>query len=76
LAEGVHARCRTKEETAAQGSTPDAANVTDLAAMLASRWKGAAGTSGAEELRPGQLRRFKLLAVDAANRRIDVELAE
>ena len=76
LAEGVHARCRTKEETAAQGSAPDAANVTDLAAMLASRWKGAAGTSGAEELRPGQLRRFKLLAVDAANRRIDVELAE
>jgi hypothetical protein len=44
--------------------------------MLASRWKGAAGTSGVEGLRPGQLRRFKISAVDAANCRIDLELAE
>jgi small subunit ribosomal protein S1 len=76
LAEGVHARCRTKEETAAQGTTQDSSDVTDLAAMLASRWKGAAGTSGVEGLRPGQLRRFKISAVDAANCRIDLELAE
>ncbi|MGO9242296.1 MAG: S1 RNA-binding domain-containing protein [Bryobacteraceae bacterium] len=76
LAEGVHARCRMKEEAVAQGSQQDASNVTDLAAMLASRWKGAAGSSGVEVVRPGQLRRFRIVAVDAANRRVEVEFAE
>ncbi|HWT84044.1 MAG TPA: S1 RNA-binding domain-containing protein, partial [Candidatus Methylomirabilis sp.] len=76
LAEGVHGRCRTKEETPAQGAVQDASDVMDLAAMLASRWKGGASASGGEGLRPGQLRRFKITAVDAANRRIDLELAE
>jgi small subunit ribosomal protein S1 len=76
LAESVQGRCRIKEEAAAQGSSQDASDVTDLAAMLASRWKGAAGASGVELIRPGQLRRFQITVVDAANRRIDVELAE
>ncbi len=76
LAEGVHARCRMKEEAAAQGSHEDASDVTDLAAMLASRWKGAGGSGGVEVVRPGQLRRFRIVAVDAANRRIEVEFAE
>jgi len=76
LAEGVHARCRMKEEAAAPGSHEDASDVTDLAAMLASRWKGAGGSSGVEAVRPGQLRRFRIVAVDAANRRVEVEFAE
>lgn len=80
IGEGVHARCKTREESeSAQGASAGAADVDDLAAMLASRWKGggsSASGSGKEGLRAGQIRRFKITAMDTEHRRIDVELAE
>jgi len=80
LGEGVHARCRTKEETSAtEADSSPAANVDDLAAMLASRWKGGASSgSGSQKdgLRVGQIRRFKITVMDGANRRIEVEQAD
>jgi small subunit ribosomal protein S1 len=76
LAEGVHTRCKTKEESASQAATQQASDVTDLAAMLASRWKGGAGNSAPEGIKPGQIRSFKITAIDAPNKRIDIEIAE
>jgi len=79
LGEGVHARCKLKDEAAGTASSsPAAADVDDLAALLASRWKGGAGSGGAskEVLRSGQFRRFKVTALDSEHRRIDVELAD
>jgi len=80
LGEGVHARCKGKEEAAtSESSAAAASNVDDLAAMLASRWKGGAGSSSPaskDTLRVGQIRRFKITSMEAGNRRIEVELAD
>jgi small subunit ribosomal protein S1 len=76
LAEGVHTRCKLKEESGAQAAAQQASDVTDLAAMLASRWKGGAGSSAPEGIKPGQIRSFKITAIDAPNKRIDIELSE
>jgi len=76
LAEGVHSRCKTKEESTSQATAQQASDVTDLAAMLASRWKGGGSSSAAEGIKPGQIRSFRITAIDAPNKRIDIELAE
>ncbi|MBI5283312.1 MAG: S1 RNA-binding domain-containing protein [Candidatus Solibacter usitatus] len=80
LGEGVHARCKTREESSAAAESAAAkADVDDLAALLASRWKGGASagaSSGKEGLRTGQIRRFKITVMDAEHRRIEVESAD
>lgn len=77
LAEGVHARCRNKEEAAAAEAAEGGSDVTDLAAMLASRWKSGRGSGASDKgLKVGQVRRFKISAMDAATRRIEVESAD
>jgi small subunit ribosomal protein S1 len=76
LAEGVHSRCKTKEEPSAQAAVPQASDVQDLAAMLSSRWKGGTGPSAPEGIKPGQIRSFKITAIDVPNKRIDIEIAE
>lgn len=78
VAEGVTARCKTREESAASsGGAAPAADVQDLAALLASKWKSGGGAEGSgKELRQGQIRKFRITAMDAANRRVEVELAE
>lgn len=78
VAEGVSARCKTKEESsAAGGSQVAAADVNDLAAMLASKWKSGGGSeSSGKGLKPGQIRKFRIISLDADNRRVEVELAE
>ena len=76
LAEGVHSRCKIKEEPSAQATAAQASDVSDLAAMLSSRWKGGAGASAPEGIKAGQIRSFKITAIDAPNKRIDIEIAE
>ncbi|MDX2151341.1 MAG: 30S ribosomal protein S1 [Bryobacteraceae bacterium] len=85
LGEGVHAWCRygeTPKEAAPAGKEGPKASVGDLSAMLAARWKGAgsgstaAGGGATEGLRPGQIRNFRITAIDPANKRIDLELGE
>lgn len=77
LAEGVHARCRAKEEAAAAPKDEAAADVTDLAALLSARWKSGSGSQGGKDaVRPGQIRKFKITSMDPASRRIEVEFAE
>jgi small subunit ribosomal protein S1 len=45
--------------------------------MLSARWKGAAQAPDAkpQPLEPGQVRSFKIVKLDAASKRIEVELA-
>jgi small subunit ribosomal protein S1 len=76
LAEGVHAKCRLKEEQASQ-SQAAGADVSDLAALLSSRWKGGgASDSGKNTVKPGQLRRFRITGVDPGARKIELEIAD
>ena len=79
LGEGVHARCKGKEDVGGGHAAQAASNVDDLAAMLASRWKSGAGSGGGsskDNVRVGQIRRFKITAMETAHRRIEVELAD
>ncbi len=78
LGEGVHARCKLKEEAKTSGEQVKGKDVDDLAALLASKWKGGgpSASSGKETLKAGQFRKFRIVGSDAANRKIDVELAD
>lgn len=78
VAEGVTARCKTKEESGgASASQAAAADVNDLAALLASKWKSGGGGEGSDKgMKPGQIRKFRITSLDAASRRVEVELAE
>ena len=79
LGEGIRARCKIKG-TAAASEAPKAAAKADLSlltSMLQARWKGNAPAPSAAPapLRPGQIRGFKIMKLDAASKSIDVELA-
>lgn len=78
ISEGVHARCRLKEAApGGEKARAAAADVDDLAALLAAKWKGSGGSEGDRKtLRTGQLRRFRIVALDAEHRRIEVEVAD
>ncbi len=77
VADRVWADCRpvgsTKEATApAVGS----ADLSVLTAMLAAKWKqGRAPTPAIEPLRAGQVRSFRIVSMDAAGKRIELEPA-
>lgn len=77
LGEGVIAQIRAKAvavpvETAVSEAKPD---LTSLTSMLQSRWKGQdkSAAKGDESLRAGQVRTFKIVTLDAAAKKIEVE---
>jgi small subunit ribosomal protein S1 len=78
LGEGVYATCRlgggpAAEEEAATSSKVDLSSMTS---MLAAKWKsGEGGGSKNEGPRAGQVRSFRLVKLDAAAKKIEVELA-
>jgi small subunit ribosomal protein S1 len=81
LGEGLVAPCalpkeqKTKDQPEAGSARTD---VSALSAMLAARWKqGAAVATGSagEPVRGGQVRTFRITALDAASKRIEIELA-
>jgi small subunit ribosomal protein S1 len=79
LGEGVHAVCRTGgEETAEEEKSAVAgADVSSLSSMLAAKWKSGGGGGGArqgESARSGQVRSFRISKLDAATKRIELEL--
>jgi small subunit ribosomal protein S1 len=81
LAEGVHARCKFREEAPAPPppAAPSSGDVQDLAELLTKRWKMGASSPTAEKksgVKPGQIRSFRIVGVDAEAKRIDVELAD
>ncbi len=79
LAEGVHGMCRLAP--ARKGQEPAQASSADIGssiAALAAKWKaGAVAASDPHQgLQTGQIRRFRISAIDPAQKRIDVELAD
>ncbi|MBY0508198.1 MAG: 30S ribosomal protein S1 [Bryobacteraceae bacterium] len=79
LGEGVFAQCRWASKKAASPeaakSGGSSADVSSLSAMLAQRWKqGAGGPAADDSPRAGQVRSFRITALDPAAKKIDVEL--
>jgi len=81
LGEGIQANCRistpAKTPTA---STPAPAklDLSSLSSQLSARWKGASTSSNdsaREEVREGQLCRFRITRLDPATKKIELELA-
>jgi small subunit ribosomal protein S1 len=80
LGEGIHATCRiaaaaaTKEEPKSEAQKLD---MSSLGAMLNARWKGGPVSSETkpEPARAGQIRSFRIVKLDAASKKIEVELA-
>jgi small subunit ribosomal protein S1 len=81
LGDGVFAECRlATEQVPEEDSAPAAAkaDLSSLTAMLSAKWKQGAGpvsTGGREPARSGQIRSFRILSLDAAKKKIEVELA-
>src|SRR5271155_1363172 len=85
LGEGIQARCRMDAagagtEKSAQGK-PDASSskpdLSSLGSMLQARWKGGAppGEAKPEAVHAGQIRKFRIVKVDLATKKIELELA-
>jgi len=81
LGEGVFAECRLPERAEEAPAVPQpagAADLSSLTAMLSAKWKQ--GSSPAKSDRPeavkaGQIRTFRILKLDQAGKKIEVELA-
>jgi len=81
LGEGVFAHCRFPDDTNETPVAPEpapAADLSSLTAMLSAKWKQ--GGSSAKSTRPegaraGQIRSFRIVKLDQANKKIEVELA-
>jgi len=80
LGEGVFATCQLPKVTAAPVAEPvreKSADLSSMTAMLASKWKQGGGTptERKEAIGPGEIRSFRIVELDAAKKRIAVELA-
>ena len=78
LGEGIRATCSASGDTAAAPKMqPEAkADLSSLSSMLKARWKGntPAASAQPEPLQVGQIRSFKIVKLDAENKKIEVEL--
>ena len=78
LAEGVRATCRLKESAPQQEekSSGGAVDLSSLTAALSARWKGQTKAASAkqEPVQAGQVRSFRVTAVDREAKRVEVEL--
>jgi len=81
LGEGIHAYCNlaATESTSAPADAPAKADLSALSSMLAAKWKhgqaGGLSTGKREPARSGQIRSFRILKLDPAQKRIELELA-
>lgn len=85
LGEGIHAACRAgKEKSVAESkeqisapASPAKADLSSLGSMLQARWKSGPTASEAkpEPVRAGQIRKFRIVKLDPAAKKIEVELA-
>ncbi len=81
LGDGVIASCRLPAATKAQElpcETAPKANLTELTAMLAAKWKQGRGPASAsakgESARTGQVRSFRIAQLDASSKSIELEM--
>ncbi|MGD0499894.1 MAG: 30S ribosomal protein S1 [Bryobacteraceae bacterium] len=82
LGEGVHAACRmdapadTPEKAAPEeAAAPETAGLSVMTSMLKARWKGAAGGARRDSAHSGQVRSFRIVKLDPAAKKIELELA-
>jgi small subunit ribosomal protein S1 len=78
LGEGIRAACITKADAAAAGEkkAPEKADLSALTERLQARWKsGGAASPKAEPLKAGQVRSFRIVAIDPEKKAIQVEMA-
>jgi small subunit ribosomal protein S1 len=77
LGEGVHATCRLVEATQEDDKPAEGRiDLSSLSSMLQARWKGGEGGGGkSESARSGQIRSFRISKLDAASKKIELELA-
>ncbi|MGA9557504.1 MAG: 30S ribosomal protein S1, partial [Terriglobales bacterium] len=83
--EGIQAQCRipregseggAKKEAATSAASPSKPDLSSLGSMLQARWKSGAAASETkpEGLRTGQVREFRIAKVDAAAKKVELEL--
>jgi len=77
LGEGIHATCKV---TAAPPAIPEPAkeskaDLSSLSSMLQQRWKSGGESPKAEPVRAGQVRSFRIVHLDKAAKKIQVEFA-
>ncbi len=77
LGEGVFASCSIPAEAPAEEPTSGGLDLSSLTSMLNAKWKGAATKSSAksEAVKAGQIRSFKIVALDPTSKKIDLDLA-
>jgi small subunit ribosomal protein S1 len=80
LGEGIQAVCKLSAETLEKEEKPadPKTDLSSLTSMLEARWKGGQATGGAprrEPVRAGQIRSFRIVKLDAAGKKIELELA-
>ena len=78
LGDGIRANCRLAAVAASpEAKSSSAADLSTLTSMLQARWKGgpAASAKLAEPLAKGQIRSFRIVKLDRATEKIELELA-
>jgi len=83
LGEGVQAACRMDAPSATEKTVPAKPtssakpDLSSLGSMLQARWKGSAPAEGAkpEPVRSGQIRKFRIVKLDPAAKKIELDLA-
>jgi small subunit ribosomal protein S1 len=77
LGEGIQATCKLRAESEREEkAAPASADLSSLSSMLQAKWKGGAGgTAKSEPARAGQIRTFRIVKLDAAGKKIELEMA-
>ncbi len=79
LGEGIRANCRTAATVSSGPQNPSggAVDLSALTSMLQARWKGGTTPTGKqpEPLAEGQIRSFRIVKLDRATEKIELELA-
>jgi small subunit ribosomal protein S1 len=76
LGEGIQATCKLGAEAAERPEqAAPSANLSSLSSMLEAKWKGGQGSAGKREAaRAGQIRSFRIVKLDAASKKIELEI--
>ena len=78
LGDGIHAVCKMSAAAATKSEPvkPAKADLSSLSSMLQARWKtGSGGPAKIEPTRAGQVRNFRIVKLDRAGKKIELELA-
>jgi small subunit ribosomal protein S1 len=78
LGEGIHATCKMTTAAPAKSDAPKEAkaDLSSLSSMLQAKWKsGSGGPVKAEPVRAGQVRSFRIVSLDRAAKKIELEFA-